>query len=463
MQKTNTPLQFIFLLLLIEGFITISLEILSIRQLLPFVGNSVIVTSLIIGVFLLFLSFGYYLGGHCQKNHLEKLQSNFNIAACFAGVGLSYAFCQLFFFVGDHFLEHQRFISLLIYLLLVLAPVVLLLGQTIPITSNFFKQSDAVNKISSQTLFLSTLGSFLGSVLTSLILLNYFGVADSVLFNVILLFALALAISFLTKKNRIMQCIFILLSTAYLYQLNVDYEKKIFRLTNSYANYQVHHIENTPSDISYLFINNALMSSIDKSNKGAEYIEYIKDVVFKQLALKNKEILVIGAGGFSFSYENTFDNYFTYLDIDRKIKNLTEQHFLHAPIKGNFMAIDARIYFNQNIKSYDLIFSDPYNKNNVPSALLTKEYFLSLKQHLNNNGYAIFNIIADPFLRDAYSKRIDNTLSSVFKNCIKQPLRYQAPSNIIYVCQKNTNESDPSIYTDNNNTSSIDQFKVVDS
>ncbi|MDF1684959.1 MAG: fused MFS/spermidine synthase [Legionellaceae bacterium] len=461
-QKKHTSRAFIFLLLLTEGFITISLEILSIRQLLPFVGSSVIVTSLIIGVFLLFLSFGYYLGGNCNKKHFEKLQFNFNIAACFAGIGLSYAFCEVFFFMGDHFFTQQRLFSLLIYLLLVLAPVVLLLGQTIPITTNFFKQSDSVNKISSQTLFLSTLGSFLGAVLTSLILLNYLGVGESVLFNALLLLTLSLALAFKIKKHRGTQLFIVMVTASCLYNLNIHHEKQHFNLTNNYANYHVQHETNNHVNTSYLWINNALMSSMDETNKSAEYIEIVKNIVFNELALKEKEILVVGAGGFSFSYENTFNNHFTYIDIDKNIQQITEKYFLRHPIKGTFVAADARIHFNQKTNNYDLIFSDPYSKYNIPSSLLTKEYFESLKQHLNLNGYAVFNIIADPFLRDAYSKRIDNTLSAVFKNCMKQPLKYQSPSNIIYVCQKNINENDAYIYTDNNNRSSMDQFRAID-
>lgn len=50
-------------ILILEGFVTISVEILTIRQLIPFYGNSVIITSIIIGIFLLFLAFGYWRGG----------------------------------------------------------------------------------------------------------------------------------------------------------------------------------------------------------------------------------------------------------------------------------------------------------------------------------------------------------------------------------------------------------------
>ncbi len=457
----HIPLKFVFCLLLIEGFITISLEILSIRQLLPFVGNSVIVTSLIIGVFLLFLSFGYYIGGNCNKNHLEKLQLNFSIAACLAGVGLSYAFCQSFFRFSEIFFGSSRLSSLLMYLLFILAPVVLLLGQTIPITTNFFKKSDSVNKISSQTLFLSTMGSFLGAVLTSLVLLNFFGVAETIFFNVLLLLFLSLTISFLIRKNRTIQLFLFFIVGGYLFHLNVNYQNNLFLLTNNYANYQVYEDNKNNIHSSYLLVNNASMSKIDENNKGFEYVEYIKNLAFQQLKLTNKKFLIIGAGGFSFSQENTFNNTFTYLDIDPSIKEVSEKYFLHSPIKGKFIGIDARVYFNQQTTRFDFILSDPYTKKNVPSALLTKEYFTRLKQHLTNNGYVVFNIIADPFLRDAYSKRVDNTLTSVFRNCTKHPMNYESLTNIIYVCLKTSNENDLQIYTDNKNMSSRDQFSAI--
>jgi len=273
---------------------------------------------------------------------------------------------------------------------------------------------------------------------------------------------LTLIISFNIKQHRVMQVLIVIISVICLYPLNIHHEKQLFRLTNNYANYHIQHKKNNHVNTSYLWINNAMMSSLDETNKSADYIEIVKNIVFNELALKEKEILVIGAGGFSFSYENTFNNQFTYIDIDKSIQHITEQYFLRNPIKGAFIATDARIYFNQKINNYDLIFSDPYSKYNIPSSLLTKEYFESLKQHLNINGYAVFNIIADPFLRDAYSKRIDNTLSAVFKNCMKQSLKYKSPSNIIYVCQKNINENDSYIYTDNNNRSSMDQFRIID-
>src|SRR3990167_1675302 len=87
----------LFLIIFLEGFISISVEILTIRQMVPVVGNSVIVTSLIIGIFLLFLAIGYYRGGFYRENYTKILQRNFLLSAVFLGLGLSYFFIRIFF------------------------------------------------------------------------------------------------------------------------------------------------------------------------------------------------------------------------------------------------------------------------------------------------------------------------------------------------------------------------------
>jgi len=225
-------------------------------------------------------------------------------------------------------------------------------------------------------------------------------------------------------------------------------------MTNNYGNYSSVVTKNNAS----LVVNNALMSTIDNSKKGALYIEYIKDVFFNQLKFKDKNILIIGAGGFTFSHESTFGNNITYLDIDSGIKNYVEKYFLHSNINGQFIADDARVYLNNTRKFYDLIFSDAYNSNNIPTSLLTAEYFLSVKHRVKQNGYAVFNIIADPFMQDPYSKSIDNTIKKVFRNCIKHPINYLSLANIIYICKKSSNENNYSFYTDNKNKASLDKF-----
>lgn len=457
--KANLSLLSILIVLLVEGFITISVEILSLRQLLPFVGNSVVVTSLIIGCFLLFLAIGYYIGGLRSHQHVEALVTNFMVTAVLVGVGLSYSFCSVFFYLSYVYLSHNILLILTVYLLLVIAPITCLLGQTLPITTNFFNQHNLASTISSQALFLSTIGSFLGSVITSLVLLSFWGVAATVVINVLLLAGLCLFLTIKKPQRLIAKAAFVLFAVYPLFTLNVLKEKAFFNLTNQYGNYRIVSFRQDDRAEKQFIANHAVMSTIDDKKQGAEYIEYIKDLLFNKLKIKDKDILVVGAGGFSLSHEKTAQNRFTYLDIDKQLKPLAEQLFLKAPIRGQFINEDARTYMHQKQPQFDVIISDTYKSYDIPSSLLTVEYFSQLKKRLRVGGYAIFNLIIDPFYNDLYSQRIDNTVSAVFKHCLKQPINYQQVANVIYVCKSDNDNTD--IYSDDLNAATLDQFSLL--
>lgn len=447
----------LFSILLLEGFVTISLEILVIRQLIPYVGNSVIVTSLIIGIFLLFLALGYWMGGQYREKYFHKLRRNFLIATCLMGIGVSTLFIDNFFYYFDAWLIQYELFALSLYLLLVLSPIVFCLGQTIPIMTNLFDQHDRVGQISGKSLFVNTLGSFLGALLTSLLLLNYLGVAWTVVWNCWLLLLLCVIVS--NKESYTPASMGIFCMAAYfIYGINVLYENDNFIRTNNYANYQVLTLNDPTRRI--FSVNRSASSTLYEQKKGAAYIEYVKTVLFKTLGLRNKAILIIGAGGFTFSAEGTFNNQITYLDIDRDIKTIAEKHFLKEKINGGFIGQDARTFLKHHRQDYDVILSDVYkHRENIPSYLLTKEYFLEIRQALTPEGIAVFNIIADPLLRDSFSKRVDNTILSVYPNCVKIPQGFHRPlDNIIYICALSGSEQDTTAYTDDRNSATLDQF-----
>ncbi len=448
---------FVLLVVLLEGFVTISVEILVIRQLMPLVGNSVVVTSLIIAVFLLFLAYGYRRGGQYGRDFAEILKRNFTISACLLGVGLSYIFIYLFF-INMQKLSSEVLLSLSVYLLMIIAPLVYFLGQTLPITMNLIKQNQSAGAIGGKILHLSTIGSFFGAVLTSLVLMHYLGVAKTVVINFQILFLL---IVLLTSKAHIKRDIIriIALSLVFLlvYRVNVHFEDNTLLASNAYANYELFEDDSTLTKA--LIINGSLSSVIDRDGKAFPYIELIRKILFSDLKLQGKDILVLGAGGFTLSMEGTNKNNITYVDVDKSLPNIVKQHFAKE-IHGKVIIKDARDFLNTSANRFDAIVSDVYSSHHtVPAHLLTREYFLSIKDHLHPEGTGIFNIMARPFLDDAYSKRIDNTIRSVFSQCLVIPLNYTANiNNLLYVCRKSLEGKTSDYYTDNINRATLDFF-----
>lgn len=450
----------LFIVIFFEGFISISVEVLTIRQLIPVVGNSVIVTSLIIGIFLLFLALGYYRGGFYRKNYLAIMQRNFAIAAVILGVGLSYLFIQSLFMAINTYVTGSALIALIIYLFLITAPLIFILGQTVPITTNLFKFEHHVGSISGKVLYLSTLGSFLGAILTAAILMNFFGVAWTILINFMGLFVLILLLQSVTKEKWMMT-LAVIFAGAFVFVLNVTYSSGFFLKTTAYNNYflikDYQHPELGHGRI--LSVNNSASSYLNDKQQGFKYVEKIKQVLFKELGLTNKDILVIGAGGFSLSAESDFGNRFEYIDIDKAIKPVAQNGFIEH-INGDFKAEDARKFLLDKVKRYDVIISDAYsNIHAIPFYLLTQEHIHNIHRALRDNGIAVFNIIASPTMESKYARRIDNTIRSVFPTCSVMPNTFKGKhTSLIYICKKSSYDQDKSIYTDNLNTITLDFY-----
>ena len=449
---------FLWLVVLVEGFITISAEILTLRQMLPIAGSSVVVTSLIIGIFLLFLAYGYRRGGQIKFSRIDTLKRNFTFSAFWLGIGLSYIFIHLFFSVLHSLFNTHLLISLTLYLLIVTAPLVYVLGQTVPITMNLIRQSPTTGETGGKILHLSTIGSFLGAILTSLVLMNFVGVAWTITINYFLLMVLTLILIQKPNHEDQLRIVALIVGLCITYLFNNVIEKKIFIHTNAYANYQVFQDKNQK----VLITNESFSSFIDQDKKAFPYIELIKKILFKDLKFTNKDILALGAGGFTLSAESTFNNRFTYVDIDKDIKSVVTQHFLSS-INSDLIIDDARDYLNITPKKFDAIISDVYsNAKSIPAHLLTQEFFQLLNLHLNDSGVAIINIVGRPMLDDDYSRKVDNTIRSVFPQCMVIPLDYtEVSGNILYVCKKNLEFKEEGLYTDDLNQSPLDFFKLL--
>lgn len=442
----------------VEGFVTISAEILTMRQLIPMVGNSIVVTSLIIGVFLLFLAYGYQRGGKVASDDIRALKANFAKSAIWLGVGLSYVVIELFFHYFKRYVSHNSLWVLTAYLLIVTAPLVYLLGQTVPMVMNLIRSEHKAGTIGGKILHFSTIGSFFGSVLTSLFLMNYLGVGWTVFINYALLTGLVLLL-FTNLKADFFQASFLIFFIFIVYHLNVSMENKLFVKTNAQANYKVSHDD---EDI-YLEANGSHSSYLSKNKEGFHYIEAIKKILFRDLELKDKSILVLGAGGFTLSAEGSYGNNFLYVDFDKDIKAVVEKDFLKT-IQGSFQSSDARAFLNSTDRVFDVIVSDVYgSKSAVPAHLLTVEYFNQMKKKLVPEGIAVINIIARPTLSDPYSYRVDNTIRTAFNRCMSVPMSYtEGLGNIIYVCHNDKDDKSHApleIYSDNLNQATLDFFK----
>jgi len=193
----------LYIVAFLEGFTTLSVEIMSIRNSVAIVGSNSISTSIILGIILLALSYGYYRGGvFASQNKPEvikkKIYQNLLIASIF------YTFVS--FPLENQLLSYLLSLNIGYFLPIFIGVSVLfilpvfLASQTIPLLSELI-DDDKKAVIIGKLLFFSTVGSFMGSVVTSLVFFSYIGVEKSIVMNGLILAVLALVIYYQFDKK----------------------------------------------------------------------------------------------------------------------------------------------------------------------------------------------------------------------------------------------------------------------
>jgi len=399
------------------------------------------------------LALGYRKGGRVNEQHAQCLSVNLIKASISIGVFCSYTFLNAYF---DVFHDFPILTSTFLYLMFFMAPIVYWVGQTIPLMVNFVKADTSSQKAGDALLF-STLGNVAGGIITTLLIMYYFGVSWAIFITVFILTMLSFVVS--TKKQT---SFFVSVSTLLLvFTVNVYFDSSTFIANNSYANYQT--FESPTKDKSYFVSNNSFSSLLNKNDRsGFKYIEQIKQIMMSYgINSPEEKTLVIGAGGFSLTANKDIQSSVHYIDIDKDILELAEKHFLREKMNSKFTGVDARVFLRNSTEKYDFIIVDAYsNKSSIPGSLTTKEFYRSVSSHLKKTGTMISNIVANPFQSDSFSKRISNTIIDSFNSCFKSvvPLKKKS-ANILFVCsneQKGNNSQ--IIYKDNNTKSIVDFF-----
>ena len=428
-------------ILFLEGLASSGVQMVTLRQTVPFVGSSILCTSIIISCFLGALALGYWCGGKTSPERFsQSLLRNLVIAIALFGIGLSYPFTRLFFLtvadltIGVPVLNNPL-VHLLAFCLVIMAPLVFLLGQTVPLLLNTADQSTRKSEAAGSATALSTVGNVVGCLLTSLLLMYFLGVGYSILINCLILGVCVLLVlqpGRLTQ-NRIMVGVSAF-SLAIAFVVNVRVPDQLFAATTPYSNIHIAQDETGKR----LVINRSSASYIgDTDRKGWPYIEMMKDAIFAD-DMTGKDVLVLGAGGFTLSAEYDGGANFVYLDIDPALKSVAETHFLQEKIAGEFIAYDARAYLLTSERQWDVIVVDLYtNAATMPMHTATLEFFSLVSQRLAPTGRAVLNIAANPRLSDTYSETMDNTVRTAFSRCVTDITGYRdGLENIVYLCGK---------------------------
>lgn len=464
----------LYLIIFLEGYVVLSYELISLKMMKPFFGSSIPITAIVIAAVLLPLALGYHSGGRFKpsygKSIRQKIFINFAIASFFIAFGSSYEILSkillIYYDIGvTHYLGRVG-----LHVMLFVVPAVYLLGQTIPLLTHYFRQFHPT-KTTAMILYISTIGSLAGSLVTTLVLMDWIGAEKTIIVTLSLLPLSLITLNPLKHKFLFLLCLSMLASSVYLNSEHILGQYQIVK-NNAYHMIQVipKNSANDEDIPRILRLDHGSASMYNPvTGKKADYIEYVEDRFLDTLpsGYPPIDILALGSGGFSFGLEDKKNN-FTFVDIDKNIKDIAETYFLKQKLdeNKNFVVMPLRAYLNETDKKFDLIFLDADSVLTLQEHLVTIEFFNQIKSRLKDNGIFVSNFVGSPDFNTLFSQNLYATFSSVFWPNSHIILHKSDPWGIyandgsiimqetlfIYI-NRNANDA-PEIYTDMKNTSS---------
>jgi predicted membrane-bound spermidine synthase len=437
----------IYAIVFIEGYSSLGAEVIALRRLVPHVGSSIVVTAPTIGFFLLALALGYAAGAKVEANYRAVVARNFLISAGLAGIGLAGVTVDwLFAHLQPPLIAYFAFIGG------ILCPLAWLLGQTVPILTNLMKHA-RTGEASGMALYWSTLGSFLGSLSLSLLVMQWLGVSAAVLACALLMVAGTL----LLAGRQLKMALFCASTAAVAIASNLHHD---VTADTAYAEYIVGPTALPgQTDPRAFWVNKSTASLIDDSEPPnyTRYIKRLRQILLDELEFRDRDILVLGAGGFTLSHREP-DNRYTYVDIDPAIREIAEKHFLREPARGEFIADDARRFVATSERRFDAVVVDVYSSHtSIPSHLVTREFWEGTRRVLKPDGVLLANLILDGKLETPYARNLLATIDSVFGRCAVDVLhKAKALANVEVTCFASSQPGPAGIYVDEKNRADLD-------
>jgi spermidine synthase len=392
----------------VTGAAVMIIELAGNRVLAPWFGNSIYTWTGLIGVILISISCGYYLGGYLADRrpdyvvlaHLLSASAVLTILTPVFWVGLEKDISSMNLFWGP----------VLASLFLFAVPGCLLASVS-PFAVRLISllSGDRRIGISAGIIgMLSTLGSVAGTFLAGFVLISHLHLKSIFISTGVLIAVLALTgyllFSARIRQNR-RQIVFIALGflipviMASLLKGPVS-ESLIFEKTTFYNRVRVTE-QNTPNN------DKLRLLTLDTSLEGGQYLRS-KEIYFeyqrywelaKVFCPNLKKAAFLGGGAFTMP-EAMLDAFpeaeVDVMEIDPTVIKVGRRFFRVDKYPGmNVYASDARHFLARTDKHYDFIFGDAYNGDiRIPSHMVTVEFFGLVKRRLSPDGVYMMHLIS---------------------------------------------------------------------
>ena len=405
--RANADRGYLYLLVFTAGFTTLGVELSASRLLDPWFGNSLIVWASLIGLILLYLSLGYWLGGRLadRSPHLPTLLRLTGLAAM--GVGLVPVFARPVLRLasqGIADLDAGMLAGSMAGVLVLFALPITLLGCVSPFAIRLSLRllSDS-GEIAGRIYALSTVGSILGSFLPVLLLIPNIGTRRTfALLAAVLLLVVIVGMVYARRPWETLAGIVFLTLVIWLGWRPVSPIKAAQGL-----------LYETESAFNYIQVVDAGFERQLRLNEGEGIHSVYRpagglaDGIWDYFTLapafnptpydpsKVRRVAIVGLAAGTMAQLLT-DIYgpipIDGAELDPEIIAVGRTWFDMNQPNLNALALDGRRFLSTSDKTYDLIAVDAYRPPYIPFHLTTVEFFTLARDHLVKDGVVAVNV-----------------------------------------------------------------------
>ncbi|MEX2448004.1 MAG: fused MFS/spermidine synthase [Solirubrobacterales bacterium] len=414
-------------LVFVVGTASLGSEIAAARLLAPYFGASTIIWANTIGVVLVALAIGYWLGGRYADRHAQMRPLCLLVLIAAGLIALiPFAARPFLSFSVEAFAEISvgGFLGSLFGVLVLVAVPVILLGAASPWAIRItLREVEHSGEVAGRLYAISTAGSLFGTMVSALVLIPFVGTQRT-----FLLFALALAlVASAGLGGRYLVAPLLLVGAIAMPVGTIKAADTGHVLFETETEHQYVRVVERPGGSRALELNEG--QAVHSLLRPGSYLTgdvWDGNLVLPFAARRQppRRIAMLGnaAGTVARAYGHFFPG--TAIDaveIDAELFEVGQRYFdLDNPRMREF-AQDARPWLARAEGGYDAIFVDAYRQPYIPFYLATREFFELARERLAPRGVVIVNA-GHPEGNDDLETVLGRTMAEVFPTVLRHPI-----------------------------------------
>jgi spermidine synthase len=407
---------------------TLATEIAASRLLAPYFGSSTIVWANIIGLILVYLSLGYWLGGKVADRRPDARVLGGMMVVAAAAIAVTPFVARPVLDVAVRGLDAVSVgavVGSFFAALALFAVPVTLLGAVSPFAIRLaLEDVTEAGTVAGRLYALSTVGSILGTFLSAIVTIPLLGTQRTMLGSAALI-VLAAALLLGARWQLLTVA-----AAALLFVPAATIKASAGLLYETESSYQYIQIVERGDGSRALRLNEGVaVHSVwhrDSVLTGGVWDTFL--LVPPLLDRPVANMLVIGnAGGtIARAYGELYpDVAIDGVEIDPEVSEAARRYMgLGDNPRLDVITADGRPYLELTDETYDVVVVDAYHQPYIPFYLATKEFFQAVREHLRPGGIVALNVASVPG-DDRLSRAVGSTLLAAFPEAWRwKPLRF---------------------------------------